>query len=51
MPGIIKHSSWLIDTGRTCDPALRAKYASTLASAYANMAEAWAGQGMNDKAL
>lgn len=49
--GIIKHSSWLIETGRTCDPALRAKYGSTLASAYVNMAEAWAGQGMNDKAL
>jgi len=49
--GIIKHSSWLIETGRTCDPALRTKYGSTLASAYVNMAEAWAGQGMNDKAL
>ena len=49
--GIIKHSTWLIETGRTCDPALRTKYASTLASAYANMAEAWAGQGMNDQAL
>lgn len=49
--GIIKHSSWLIETGRNWDPALRARYGSTLASAYVNMAEAWAGQGMNDKAL
>lgn len=49
--GIIKHSTWLIETGKTCDPALRAKYGSTLASAYVNMAEAWAGQGMNDRAL
>jgi len=49
--GIIKHSTWLIETGRTCDPALRVKYGSTLASAYVNMAEAWAGQGMNDQAL
>ncbi len=49
--GIIKHASWLIETGRTCEPALRTRYGSTLASAYVNMAEAWAGQGMNDKAL
>ncbi len=49
--GIIKHASWLIETGRTCEPALRTRYGSTFASAYVNMAEAWAGQGMNDKAL
>ena len=49
--GIVKHSTWLIDTGRTCDPALRRTYGFSIASAYVNMAEAWAGQGMNDQAL
>lgn len=49
--GIIKHSTWLIETGRNCEPALRDRYGPTLASAYVNMAEAWAGQGMNEKAL
>ncbi len=49
--GIIKHSTWLIETSKTCDPALRAKYGSTVSSAYVNMAEAWAGQGMNDQAI
>ncbi len=49
--GIIKHSTWLIETGRTLDSALRQRHGSTLASAYVNMAEAWAGQGMNDQAL
>jgi thiol-disulfide isomerase/thioredoxin len=49
--GIIKHSTWLIETGRACDPAVRAKYGTTIASAYVNKAEALAGQGMNDEAL
>jgi thiol-disulfide isomerase/thioredoxin len=49
--GIIRHSTWLIESAKTCEPALRAKYGSTLGSAYVNMAEAWAGQGMNDRAL
>lgn len=49
--GIIKHSTWLIETGKACDPALRVKYGSTVSSAYVNMAEAWAGQGMNDQAI
>ena len=39
--GIIKHSTWLIETGRTCDPALRTRYGFSIASAYVNMAEAW----------
>jgi thiol-disulfide isomerase/thioredoxin len=49
--GIIKHSTWLIETGRSCDAAVRAKHGSALASAYVNKAEALAGQGMNDDAL
>ncbi len=49
--GIIKHSTWLIETSKTCDPALRVKYGSTISSAYVNMAEAWAGQGLNDQAI
>jgi thiol-disulfide isomerase/thioredoxin len=49
--GIIKHSTWLIETGRTCDPAVRAKYGVALGSAYVNKAEALAGQGMNAEAL
>src|SRR6185295_4836178 len=49
--GIIKHSTWLINRGETLAPALRAKYGYTIVSAYVNMAEAWAGQAMNDKAI
>jgi thiol-disulfide isomerase/thioredoxin len=49
--GIIKHSTWLIKAGETCPPADRDRLAGTIASAHVNMAEAWAGQGMTDKAL
>ncbi len=49
--GIIKHSTWLIDTGKTLTPELRKRFGSTILSAYANMAEAWAGQGMNAQAI
>lgn len=49
--GIIKHSTWLINASKTFTPEQKAKMASTIASAHVNMAEAWAGQGMNDKAL
>jgi len=49
--GIIKHSTWLIKAGETCTPADRLKLGLTIASAHVNMAEAWAGQGMTDKAL
>jgi thiol-disulfide isomerase/thioredoxin len=49
--GIIKHSTWIIENIKSCDPALRTKYGNMAASAHVNMAEAWAGQGMNDKAL
>ena len=49
--GIIKHSTWLIETGKTLSPDLRKKYGSQIISAYVNMAEAWAGQGRNDEAV
>lgn len=49
--GIIKHSTWIINAGATCKPEDRQRLAATVASAHVNMAEAWAGQGMTDKAL
>jgi thiol-disulfide isomerase/thioredoxin len=49
--GIIKHSTWLIDTAKACTPELKQKYGPSAVSAYVNMAEAWAGQGRNDDAL
>jgi len=49
--GIIKHSTWLIDTGKTLPPDLRRKYGPSILSAYENMAEAWAGQGRTADAL
>lgn len=49
--GIIKHSTWIIDTGKKLTPEMRKKYGSALVGAHINLAQAWAGQGMNDKAL
>lgn len=49
--GIIKHSNWLIETGRHLAPELRKKYAYQFVSAYDNLAEAVAGHGENDRAL
>lgn len=49
--GIIKHSTWLIGTGKTLSPELRKKYGPSIVSAYVNMAEAYAGQGKNDEAV
>ena len=49
--GIEKHSTWLINTGKTLSPDLRTKYGRTIVSAYVNMAEAWAGQGKTAEAI
>lgn len=49
--GIIKHSTWIMDTAKKLTPDQRKKYGSAVVNAYVNMAEAIAGQGMNDKAL
>jgi len=49
--GIIKHAKWLIETVKVCDVADRKTIAPRVVGAYVNMAEAWAGQGMNDEAI
>jgi thiol-disulfide isomerase/thioredoxin len=49
--GIVKHSTWLMEKGRTLPADLRTKYGPALLSAYVNLAEVHAGQGENDKAL
>ncbi len=49
--GIIKHSTWLIDAAKQLSPAAHAQYAPQVVDAYVDMAEAWAGEGMTDKAL
>jgi len=49
--GIIKHSAWIIDAAKKLTPEQRKKYGSAAVNAYVNMAEALAGQGMNDRAI
>ena len=49
--GIIKHSTWIIDAAKTFTPEQRQRLAISVVNAYANMAEAWAGQGMTEKAI
>jgi thiol-disulfide isomerase/thioredoxin len=49
--GIIKHATWIIAASKNFKPADRQRLGMTVASAHVDMAEAWAGQGMNDKAL
>jgi thiol-disulfide isomerase/thioredoxin len=49
--GIIKHSTWIIEASKKFTPAQRLKSGATAVSAYVNLAQALAGQGMNDKAL
>lgn len=49
--GIIKHSTWIIDASKSFTPEQKQKFATTVASAHVNMAQAWAGQGMTEKAL
>ncbi len=49
--GIIKHSNWLIETGRTLSPELRKKYGGSIVAAYVNLAEAVAGHGENSRAI
>lgn len=48
--GIIKHSTWLINRGKTFTPDQRAKYGSHIVSAHINMAEALAGRGKAEDA-
>ena len=49
--GIIKHSTWLIDTATKLPADQRKQYGSVALSSYVNMAEAFAGQGRNDEAI
>ena len=49
--GIIKHATWIIDASKGFTAANRQRYGMTVVSAHVDMAEAWAGQEMNDKAL
>jgi len=49
--GIIKHSTWIINASKNFTAEQKQKLAPTVATAHVNMAEAWAGQGMTDKAL
>jgi thiol-disulfide isomerase/thioredoxin len=49
--GIVKHSTWIIDAAKRCTPDQRKQYTSAIVSAYLNMAQAWAGQGLTDRAL
>jgi thiol-disulfide isomerase/thioredoxin len=49
--GIIKHSTWIIDASKAFTPEQRQRLAISVVNAYANMAEAWAGQGMTEKAI
>ncbi|TAK16990.1 MAG: TlpA family protein disulfide reductase [Acidobacteria bacterium] len=49
--GIEKHSTWIINASKSFTPKQTAELSQSVASAYVNMAEAWAGQGMTPKAL
>jgi len=49
--GIVKHSTWIINASKAFTSEQRQKLVTTVGMAYVNMAEAWAGQGMTDKAL
>ena len=49
--GIIKHSQWLIDTGRKLAPDLRKRWGPTIVEAYVTLSQAVAGQGENTRAI
>jgi len=49
--GIIRHSTFIIDAKKNLNAEQRKKYGGLIVGAYVNMAEALAGQGMNDRAL
>ena len=49
--GIIKHATWILNAARAFTSAQHLKYGQALVSAHIDMAQAWAGQGMTDKAL
>jgi thiol-disulfide isomerase/thioredoxin len=49
--GIIKHGNWILAAAKRFSADDKKKYGSYVVSAHVNMAEAYAGQAMNDKAI
>lgn len=49
--GIITHARWMAETSKAFTPDQRKQYGRSVVSSQVNMAEALAGQGMNDEAL
>lgn len=49
--GIIKHATWLLEASKTLSPPQLKTAGPLLLEAYVDLSEAWAGQGMTDKAL
>ena len=49
--GIIAHATWLIDAAKSFSSDQRKRNATSVVLANVDMAEAWAGQGMNDQAI
>ena len=49
--GILKHGAWILAAARAFSPEERQRYGPAVVSAHVNMAEAYAGQNMTDKAL
>jgi hypothetical protein len=47
--GIIKHSGWMVEALHKFTPDQRKRFGQSVVNAFVNLAEAWAGQGMNDK--
>jgi hypothetical protein len=48
---ILKHGNWILAAAKSFSPDDRRKYAPYVVSAHVNMAEVYAGQAMNDKAI
>ena len=49
--GIIKHATWMAGAAKTFTPEQRTAFGARFVSSQVSMAEALAGQGMNDEAL
>jgi thiol-disulfide isomerase/thioredoxin len=49
--GIIKHATWIATAAKSFTPEQRKRFGGRLVSSQVDMAEALAGQGMNDEAL
>jgi thiol-disulfide isomerase/thioredoxin len=49
--GLLRHAGWIIDAAKTCTPDQRKQYASSIVNAYLDVAQAWAGQALPDRAL